>query len=254
VFVADAMNDRIQEFRADGSFVRLWGCRGRETGLLLQPRDVAPAPDGSIVVVDTYNRRLQRFALSESSDAEPPRTSSSVGSGWRRTPVTATLTAVDAGSGVAFTYAMRSPAAAFTAVEGPFLLESEGTHRVRYLSVDAAGNQESIRELTVRLDWTDPEVVPDRLPGVRTSAGRAAIVRFSVADRYSPACRMTLAVTRDGRVVYVRDLGWRRVSPSGRAQRVEIGARLAPARYGLKLTVRDRAGNSREGGGVLVVL
>lgn len=254
LFVADAMNDRIQEFRADGSFVRLWGCRGREAGLLLQPRDVAPAPDGSVVVVDTYNRRLQRYALSDSGDGDPPRTSCSLRSGWRRTPVTATLTAVDAGSGVAVTYALRSPAAEFTAVAEPWRLESQGTHRARYLSVDAAGNQESIRELTVRLDWTDPEVVPDRLAGVRTSAGRAATVRFSVADRYSPACHMTLAVTRDGRVIYARDLGWRGVSPSGRAQRVEIGARLAPARYGLTLTVRDRAGNSWEGDGALVVL
>jgi|GEM_PF-1637027 len=253
VFVADSMNYRIQEFTAAGVFVRQWGCRGSLPGLLMQPRDVAPAPDGTLVVADTVNDRLQRYAPSPLSDSEPPRTTSSVTARWSRTPVTATLSAGDAESGVAVTYARRGAVGAFEPYAAPFALTTEGAHRLQYLSVDAAGNQEITRTQVVRLDWTSPAVRPVALGVTRTTLGRAATLRFSVADRYSPRCRLTLVVTRDGRPRHRRDLGWRRASRDGRAQEVAVGARLARGRYGVTVTARDAAGNLTAASGVLVV-
>lgn len=54
IFVADTVNDRVQELTPGGAFVRAWGG-------FVRPRGVAAAPDGSMVVADTDGNRLQRF-------------------------------------------------------------------------------------------------------------------------------------------------------------------------------------------------
>jgi DNA-binding beta-propeller fold protein YncE len=63
VYVADAGNRRVQQFDADGGFVRTWGSYafGTEPGTFADPIDVADAPDGTIYVVDDQRDDIQHF-------------------------------------------------------------------------------------------------------------------------------------------------------------------------------------------------
>jgi len=67
VYVADTWNHRIQKFTLDGTFITEIGESGSPTGgqvaggLFFGPRDIELLEDGSILVTDTGNHRLQLF-------------------------------------------------------------------------------------------------------------------------------------------------------------------------------------------------
>ncbi|WP_346865908.1 SMP-30/gluconolactonase/LRE family protein, partial [Methanocalculus sp. MSAO_Arc2] len=67
VYVADTMNDRIQKFTADGTFITKWGeTEGWDDpkdadGKLYQPAGVAVDSAGNVYVADTWNDRIQKF-------------------------------------------------------------------------------------------------------------------------------------------------------------------------------------------------
>ena len=63
MYVADAGNRRVQQFGADGGFLRTWGSYafGTEPGTFIDPIDLADAPDGTIYVVDDQRDDIQRF-------------------------------------------------------------------------------------------------------------------------------------------------------------------------------------------------
>jgi NHL repeat len=63
VYVADNGNQRIQQFSADGTFVRAWGTGGADAGQFSNPVAVAVDPaDGDVLVADRDNNRVQRFS------------------------------------------------------------------------------------------------------------------------------------------------------------------------------------------------
>ena len=242
VFVADAMNHRIQEFSASGVFLREWGCKGGLPGMFKAPRDIAQAPDGSLVVVDTYNHRLQRFVKDDSADDDPPVTTCAQHAGWWAAPLELTLTATDGASAVAATLASVDDAA-FVSAADVVVLRGQGRHVVRYLSVDAAGNQERIRARAFVLDWTAPGVSFGTRAPLRPFAGATVRPRISVADALSPSCRVWARLDRDGEQVWLKSLGRVDVTPSGRALAPVLAAPRAVGRYVLTVTARDRAGN-----------
>ena len=157
-------------------------------------------------------------------------------------PITVSLQAADAGSGVGATYE-RVDGATFRPATAPLELDAQGTHRVAFLSVDGAGNQEPLSTRSYRLDWTRPRVLPRRPGTLRVVAGLTAILRFSLADALSPACRVKVRLLHDGAVLWTPDLGWRRVSPSGRPLQLTFVPAVAPDRYIVRIRARDRAGN-----------
>lgn len=65
LFVVDTFNQRVQEFEADGTFVRQWGTTGEKGyffgGRFNYPIDAAVASDGTLFVADGYNDRIQVF-------------------------------------------------------------------------------------------------------------------------------------------------------------------------------------------------
>jgi outer membrane protein assembly factor BamB len=66
LFVADFYNHRVQQLKADGTFVRQWGTTGVpgiRGGEFTYPTDVALAVDGTLYVSDGYADRIQAFAL-----------------------------------------------------------------------------------------------------------------------------------------------------------------------------------------------
>ena len=60
-YVADRLNQRIEEFSAGGAYVTEQGSRGVAAGQYSWPEAVAVTPDKSVWVGDTRNSRLQHF-------------------------------------------------------------------------------------------------------------------------------------------------------------------------------------------------
>lgn len=61
VYVADTYNRRIQQFDAQGTFLRQWGRFGSDAGQFIEPGDIAVGPDGSVYVLDPLRSDIQRF-------------------------------------------------------------------------------------------------------------------------------------------------------------------------------------------------
>lgn len=103
---------------------------------------------------------------------------------WYSTEVTIVLSATDAapGSGVdAIRYSLDGNT--WTAYDSPIVVIESGTHTIEYRAVDVAGNQETIRSVTFKLDVTAPETTHE-LSGTLGSHGW-----------YTSAVAVTLAVT-----------------------------------------------------------
>lgn len=74
-YVADSQNARIQQFDADGNFVRAWGGRGTGEGQFLEPVSVTVSFDGRVYVLDGQRNDIQVF----SADGDYLRTFSGPG-------------------------------------------------------------------------------------------------------------------------------------------------------------------------------
>jgi uncharacterized protein (TIGR03663 family) len=68
VYVADTWNHRIQKFDSQGQFLTMWGTFGDSGGVLgvpeafYGPRGVAVDADGNVLVSDTGNKRIAKYA------------------------------------------------------------------------------------------------------------------------------------------------------------------------------------------------
>jgi putative cell wall-binding protein len=61
IYVADAENDRIQQFSASGDFLGEFGEFGNGDGQMSSPTSVAVAADGTVYATDYHNDRVQFF-------------------------------------------------------------------------------------------------------------------------------------------------------------------------------------------------
>lgn len=77
---------------------------------------------------------------------------------WYRSPVTLTLTAQDATSGILRTEYSLDEGKTVQTYASPFSVEMEGTTVVRYHSIDQAGNEEDPKEITLKIDTIPPEI------------------------------------------------------------------------------------------------
>lgn len=85
----------------------------------------------------------------------PITTISGAPAGWSNAPVTFSLTASDAGSGVKARYYRLGSGAQIT-YTAPVTISTDGATVVSYWSVDNAGNTETVKSTTVRVDRTAP--------------------------------------------------------------------------------------------------
>ena len=61
VFISDTMNTRIEEFDADGTFIRTFGEAGDGPGYFARPKGISIDGDGHIWVADAMQDRVQVF-------------------------------------------------------------------------------------------------------------------------------------------------------------------------------------------------
>jgi tripartite motif-containing protein 71 len=72
VYVADRESHEIEVFDANGNYVTRWGYRGTTLGKFTFPQGVAFDPtDGSLLVADSGNNRIQRFSILKSGKGSP---------------------------------------------------------------------------------------------------------------------------------------------------------------------------------------
>jgi hypothetical protein len=130
------------------------------------------------------NAETRRLSEAAKVDATAPATADDVPSSWVRAAPEVTLSATDAGSGVAATYYTvgASPAVPTTAsavydpAAKPVLNDGE---RIRYFSVDAAGNAEAPRLSDAAQVDGAPPVTTDDVPETRVASH---VVRLTATD------------------------------------------------------------------------
>lgn len=61
LYVADTMNDRVEIFDPDGSFIRTFGKNGDGPGYFARPKGIAIDSDGHVWVADAMQNRVQVF-------------------------------------------------------------------------------------------------------------------------------------------------------------------------------------------------
>jgi len=122
-------------------------------------------------------------SLLQVPDDTAPVTTSNIDSAWQHGPVTVTLAATDATTGVQATYYSTNGAAPTTPYVAPVQITAEGTTQFKYYSVDKRGNAETVQTQSVRIDDSVPIT---SLPGnMATSYTTTTTVNLTPADPYS---------------------------------------------------------------------
>ncbi|MFJ6165263.1 ThuA domain-containing protein [Micromonospora orduensis] len=102
--------------------------------------------------------RLSTKAADETAPVTTATVSGTPTEGWYTGPVTVTLTAADeaGGSGLAGTEYQLDGATTWTEYTAPVAVSGDGEHELRFRSTDEAGNVESTKTVTVKIDTTAP--------------------------------------------------------------------------------------------------
>ena len=204
------------------------------------PRGVACDGSGNIYVADTVNSTIRRVAVDATAPvttATPPLASSAT-SGWRNTAQTVTLTATDAGSGVAGTsYSIDGgPVLTYSA---PFTVSAPGSHAVTYFSTDNAGNVEQPQTGYVNIDATVPTT---KAQPAAVRAGKTVTLKFRVADAAISCGQATvkIQIRKGGRVVKTVTVG---AKATNAALIFRYKAALKKGVYTWRVLATDAAGN-----------
>ena len=180
-------------------------------------------------------------------DTTVPQTSAALAPGanaadWNRGPVTVTLAATDAGSGVAATYVRLGGTGGYA----PYVdtakpvVAANGSTDVWYFSTDHAGNAEAPAKVTVRIDTTRPRTVA--LADVSVRRGGGATLRLRVNDTVSPQARVSVRIYRGTTLRKTLALGLR---GTGSEIAYRYRCTLPKGRYVWKVYATDLAGNTQ---------
>jgi uncharacterized lipoprotein YddW (UPF0748 family) len=172
--------------------------------------------------------------------------------GWRRSAVTVTLGASDDCSGVARTEISTDGGATWEPYTGDLSFISDGVRTIHYRSIDNAGNVETARSLTVRIDQTapvislsvDPSVIwpPNgkTVPVTISGSGADAVsglssVSYVVTDEYGTELGVPLRSLNGGSATWTD-----RLCVEARRNGHDLDGRV----YQVVATLTDVAGNT----------
>ena len=174
----------------------------------------------------TLTVSVDQTAPTTAASLDPAAASGS--NGWYNGPVSLTLTASDAKSGVAGTeYQVNG--GAWEAYTGAVAFAADGVYTVAFRSHDVAGNQEADQSVTFQVDATAPTVTVAAPAGGTYSIADVLTVGYTAADAMS------------GVDTVVADLDGAAVTDG---QAVQLWT-LAPGAHTFTVTATDRAGNSQ---------
>jgi microsomal dipeptidase-like Zn-dependent dipeptidase len=143
-----------------------------------------------------------RAWLCRSTDSTAPESTVALSpdanaAGWHKTDVTATITAIDADSGVeridhALTFAGQTGNGFANGAVATRSVTGEGTSSLAYFATDNAGNVEPSKTATVLIDKTAPTIAASRTPANAAGWNNTAVtVNFTCADALSGVASCT---------------------------------------------------------------
>jgi hypothetical protein len=172
-----------------GDVIVHWTCSDALSGVVSCPANSVISGEGNALsasasVFDHAGNTSSATVSGIQIDRHAPNTTASaVPAGFSKTAVTVAFTAVDTLSGVDATFYTVDGGAAVSG--GSVTVGTEGTHTVQYYSVDKAGNVETAKSVTVRIDLSPPTISASVAP-VPNSAGwnnSLATVTFTCSDQ-----------------------------------------------------------------------
>jgi hypothetical protein len=198
-----------------GSVTLTFGCSDDLSGVALCPDPISFTHDGAgqsatVTAMDRAGNVATLTVADINIDSTLPVSVASGfpmanAAGWNNKEVTIDLSATDTGSGVAaIAYALSGAdnrSASIPAGAASVTLDREGTTILTYFAIDRAGNTEAPHTLTVKLDLTDPTLLPSGdLPSPSTWLRAPLRAGFACGDALSgvSSCTDTVAVTREG--------------------------------------------------------
>lgn len=212
----------------------------------------AAAMSGSTALVgapldDVFGHIDQGSAYVLQLDTAAPHTSAGLApaanaAGWNRGPVTVTLAATDAGSGVGATYVRLGGTGGYV----PYVdtakpvVAANGSTDIWYYSTDQAGNSEAPAKVTVRIDTTRPRTLA--LADTSVRRGGVATLRLRVNDTVSPQARVSVRVYQGSTLRKTLALG---VRSTGSVIAYRYRCTLPKGRYVWKVYATDLAGNTQ---------
>lgn len=162
--------------------------------------------DGNIYYAQETRMYMIPVSDAAEEDAEPPVTDIALTpeqpdgkNGWYVRPLTVTLSAYDAGSGLDSTLYSWDEGASWTRYDGsPLLVQEDGRHVLTYRSVDKAGNEEAPHKLQLHVDQEGPVIrwnsdIPEEI-----STADGLILDFELQDEWSGADTDGTIITLDG--------------------------------------------------------
>jgi hypothetical protein len=205
ILVSDMLNGRVQVFDGVGIVVGSFGSPGSLPGQFNHPSGLAVDAPCRALVADAFNHRIQIFA---SGGSAPPMTTATLfpepaSSGWSDGDGTVTLSAAATGcdSEVAeIVFSLSGAQSGDGVVPGDtatFPIGAEGVTTVTYFARDHAGNEETPKTLTVRIDRTPPAIACSVTPAPNPNGwhNADATVIFTASDAVSGVVSMPDPVT-----------------------------------------------------------
>jgi hypothetical protein len=184
------------------------------------------------------------------ADTTPPvTTATGAPAGWSRANVTVALSATDpGGSGVKeIAYTIAGVTTTVAGATATIPVTAEGTTTIAYAAKDNAGNAESQKTVTVRIDRTAPTVTCTANPKTLYPVDHKLVpitVTVKVSDSRSGPAGFTLSSVSGGPAADIQGFDAGTADTSGQLRAEDGGARNGRV-YTLAYTGRDAAGNQR---------
>jgi hypothetical protein len=179
------------------------------------------------------------FALGPVDRTAPTTAVSGVDTVWHRTPVPVSFTAADEPNGSGVDYTEYSLDGAAYARGSGLTVSTAGEHVLRFRSADKAGNVETEKSVTVRVDTGRPQ--PLALAKVAVKKGKKATLRFRVND-VTPQATVVIQICKGAKVKKTLKVGQRATNS---AQSYSWKCKLAKGTYVWKILATDLAGNTQ---------